>query len=151
MENFELLRRSVLDRDKSQCQVIHAQLINGIRDIIRDCPKIEMLQRLKWLNIEEAPTTLSTLIQATNAKLFANIHRIITLLLLIPVSSATVERGNSAIKRIKSSQRSTMGQDRLNALTLLQIHRDIPLDYKKIVDIFINKNPRRMVSNNPFK
>lgn len=47
MENFELLRRSVLDRDKSQCQVIHAQLINGIRDIIRDCPKIEMLQRLK--------------------------------------------------------------------------------------------------------
>uniref|UniRef100_A0A8W8L5P8 Uncharacterized protein n=1 Tax=Magallana gigas TaxID=29159 RepID=A0A8W8L5P8_MAGGI len=47
--------------------------------------------------------------------------------------------------------RSTMGQNRLNALTLLQIHRDIPLDYKKIVDIFINKNQRRMVSNNPFK
>ena len=89
--------------------------------------------------------------QYARLKMFPNIHRIITLLLLIPVSSATVERGNSAIKRIKSSQRSTMGQDRLNALTLLQIHRDIPLDYKKIVDIFINKNPRRMVSNNPFK
>ena len=109
------------------------------------------LWRRKWLNIEEPPSTLPTAIHSTNALMFPNIHRIFTLLLLIPVSSATVERGNSALKSIKTSQRSTMGQERLNALTLLQIHRDIELNYQQIVDIFIRKNPRRMTSNNPLK
>jgi hypothetical protein len=109
------------------------------------------LWKRKWLNIEDPPSTLSTVIQATNAKMFPNIHRILTLLLLIPVSSATVERGNSAIKRIKTTQRSTMGQERLNSLTLLQIHKHITMDYRKIVDMFIRKNPRRMMSGNPLK
>lgn len=42
-----------------------------------------------------------------------------------------------------------MGQKRLNSLLLLYIHKDNPLNYDRIIDIFSNKYPRRMLLQNP--
>ena len=42
-----------------------------------------------------------------------------------------------------------MGQERLNALMLLYIHKDIALDYDAVIDIFARKNPRKMLFLNP--
>ena len=42
-----------------------------------------------------------------------------------------------------------MGEDQLNALLLLYVHRDIKLDYDKIIDDFALRNPRKMVIMNP--
>ena len=42
-----------------------------------------------------------------------------------------------------------MGEERLNALSFLYIHRDIFLDYDKIIDIYAFKYPRRMLLINP--
>ena len=42
-----------------------------------------------------------------------------------------------------------MGEKRLNALSLVCIHRDIFLDYDKIIDIYASKYPRRMLLINP--
>lgn len=81
---------------------------------------------------------------------YPNIRTIFLILLTIPVSSATVERGNSAVKDIKTAKRSTMGSPRLNALLLLYIHKDIALDYDKIVNTFANRKPSRMAKLNPF-
>jgi len=41
--------------------------------------------------------------------------------MIAPVTSATVERSNSSLHLIKSGFRSTMREDRLNALLLLFI------------------------------
>ena len=41
-----------------------------------------------------------------------------------PVTSATVERSNSSLRFVKSGFRSTMRENRLNALLLLFIHKD---------------------------
>ena len=38
--------------------------------------------------------------------------------------------------------RSMMGEERLNALSLVCIHRDIFLNYDKIIDIYAFKYPR---------
>ena len=38
-----------------------------------------------------------------------------------------------------------MSETRLNSLILLFVHKDIKLDYDKIVDIFAAKVPRRML------
>ena len=40
-----------------------------------------------------------------------------------------------------------MGEEPLNALSL--VHRDIFLDYDKIIDIYASKYPRRMLLVNP--
>ena len=42
-----------------------------------------------------------------------------------------------------------MGEERLNALSLVYIHRDIFLDYDKITDIYASKYLRRMLLINP--
>ena len=39
--------------------------------------------------------------------------------------------------------------NRVNALLIVCIHRDIFLDYDKIIDIYASKYPRRMLLINP--
>ena len=46
---------------------------------------------------------------------------------------------------------SMMGEEHLNALSLVYIHRDICLDYDKIIDIYAPKYPRRMLLINPLR
>ena len=60
--------------------------------------------------------------------MFPNKTKILNLLLLTSVTSSSTERANSSLKLIKNVMKSTMGEDRLNALLLLYVHRDIKLD-----------------------
>jgi len=53
-----------------------------------------------------------------------------------------VEHSNSSLRFVKTVYRSNMGQERLNALLLLFIHRDIELNYEKVADIFARRNNR---------
>ena len=68
----------------------------------------------------------------------------------IAVSSASVERSFSCLKRVKTYLRNKMGQERLGSLCRISIHKDIlkELEDKKeihdlIADKFIEK-PRRL-------
>ena len=72
-----------------------------------------------------------------------------SVLMCAPATSASVERAHSVLKLIKNPRRSTMGQGRFNSLALLYIHRDIQLDYDRIIDAFAAKRPRRMLMTNP--
>jgi hypothetical protein len=40
------------------------------------------------------------------------------------------------IRFIKNSFRSTMGEDRFNALLLLYVHKDIEIDISKVVEMY---------------
>ena len=59
------------------------------------------------------------------------------------------KKTNSALQHLRTDFRSMMVEDRLNALSLVCIHRDIFLDYDKIIDIYASGNPRRMLLINP--
>ena len=48
--------------------------------------------------------------------------------------TATFEWGNSSLGYVKSDLRSTMREDRLNALMLLFVHKGIPPDHDKVID-----------------
>ena len=56
---------------------------------------------------------------------FPNIITSLHLLQVMPVSSASVKRANSALKFVKTDKRNKMGESRLNALLLLFLHKDI--------------------------
>ena len=81
--------------------------------------------------------------------MFPNIYVVLSIACIIPVTTATVERSNSALKYVKTALRSTMGQERLNSLLLLFIHKNISLDYEAIINSFASKHPRRMLLSNP--
>ena len=78
-------------------------------------------------------------------------HAMIRLVMLTPITTCTVERSNSSLRFVKTVYRSNMGQERLNALLLLFIYRDIELNYEKVVDIFGRRNNRRMLLINPLE
>ncbi|ELU04926.1 hypothetical protein CAPTEDRAFT_94557 [Capitella teleta] len=79
--------------------------------------------------------------------MYPNIYYILTVLLMAPVSAAGVERTNSSLRFIKNVYRSTMGDERFNALMLLYIH--IPVDYEMVVNRFSQLHPRKMLLSQP--
>jgi len=60
----------------------------------------------------------------------------------LPVTTATGERSFSALKLIKTYLRTSMREDRLIALALLYINKDIKLDYSQVIDQFAKENRR---------
>ena len=95
--------------------------------------------------VDDAPDTLQTSLAACEQKLFPNIFLCLYLLMVVPVSTAATERSHSGLQIVKTKLQSTMGQQRLNALMLLYIHKDIQINYPKIIDIYANRYPKRML------
>ena len=90
----------------------------------------------------QIPKSSSQTLDVCKYKLFPNIYTCLHVLLIMPVSTAAVERSHSHLKIVKSKLQSTMGEGRLNALMLLCVHKDIKLDYDKIIDLYAKKYPR---------
>ena len=83
--------------------------------------------------------------------IYPNIDAIFRLLLITPVTSASVERSNSSLRLVKNAFRSTVGEERLNALLLLFVHKDIPIAYNEIISEFARRDARRMAFLNPLQ
>ena len=57
--------------------------------------------------------------------LFVDVEQLIRLMLLCPVSSRAAERSFSALRRLKNWLRSTITQQRLNAVVVCRVNKDI--------------------------
>ena len=81
------------------------------------------LWRKKWeRHLEERPSTLNSTIGHANCLMYPNIFRILELVLVVPLTSADVERAHSILSFIKTDRCSTMTESWLNALILLFCH-----------------------------
>ena len=69
---------------------------------------------------------------------FPDLLRLTCIALTVPVTSATAERSFSALKRIKTYLRSTMGQERLSHISIISIQRELSkfIDYDEVLDNF---------------
>ena len=57
--------------------------------------------------------------------MFSEVDKLVRIYLTIPVTAATGERSLSAVRCIKTYLRSTMSQQRLNNIMLLNVHKDL--------------------------
>jgi hypothetical protein len=64
----------------------------------------------------------------------------------MPPSTATTERSFSILKRVKTYLRATKWQERLSALPLLHIHRDIKLPLNAVVFCNTCTRQRKLLS-----
>ena len=80
--------------------------------------------------------------------MFPNIRALLSILCTLPVTSCSAERSFSAVKRIKTALRLSIGTERLTGLALLHIHRDIPLEISDVIDEFARRQPRRLQTSN---
>ena len=108
--------------------------------------------RKKWDVYQKAglpsPASLSAALLAAGLVSFPNITMILTIFLVAPVTTSTVERSNSVLAYVKTKLRSTMRQQRLNDLLLLYVHKNISLDVESVVDRFARRKPRRKLLSN---
>jgi hypothetical protein len=74
---------------------------------------------------------------------FPIIRILLQIFATIPVTTASPERSFSTLRRLKNYMRSTMGQERLNGLAVLNIHKEIPVNISEVIDIF-SRTSRRM-------
>lgn len=56
---------------------------------------------------------------------FKEVESVLRIILVMPVSSCEAERSFSALRRLKTWLRSTMGEERLNCMALAHVHQDI--------------------------
>ena len=96
-------------------------------------------ERWRRRRAEDRPTTV---LEAMAEASFPTITRLRHIFATLPVTTATSERSFSALKRLKTYLRSTMKEERLNALAMLYVHRDIPLDGEAVIDRFAVGNRR---------
>ena len=66
--------------------------------------------------------------------------------LVTPITSAECERSFSALKRIQTYLRATMGQNRLNSMAILSIESKIAaqIDIKKVLKKFVKLKGRKI-------
>ena len=70
-------------------------------------------------------------------------NELLGILWTIPVNVCECERSFSSLRRIKTYLRNTTGQERLSALALVHVERDILIDTDAIVTEFVAKNGTR--------
>lgn len=82
-------------------------------------------------------------------QLFPAVEQLIRLLLVCPVSSCAAERSFSSLRRLKNWLRTTMTQQRLNAVSICHVNKDI-LDKLDISELAIDFAQRTLIRENIF-
>ena len=78
------------------------------------------------------------------SKVYKNSYTIFSVLLTMPVSTATAERSSSCLRRLKTNLRSTTKETRLSSLALMNIHHDIPINSDNVLSDFDSCSIRRL-------
>ena len=73
----------------------------------------------------EIPTTAVESLDFCTKELYPTIRELLIILATLPSSIATPERSFCTLRKTKTWLRSTMGQERLNGLALISIHKDL--------------------------
>ena len=118
--------------------------LNLIPDFVAEMKKMDEYKCLKEItNLK----TLADLLKGSELSraLFSEVVKLIKIHFTVPVSTATAERSFSTLRRIKTYLRSTMTQERLNNVMILNGHNDRTdaLDLTAVAKDFSQANDRR--------
>ena len=139
------------DEIESQCSALQASyavdLDLGLSDEVKYLKSVHESNFGTSTNILKSLQLLNKLKELKLDSLFPNVCISIRIFCTIPVTVAEAERRFSKMKLIKNILRSTMGQQRMNSLSLLAIESDIAknINYEDIIKDFASKKARRIV------
>ena len=144
-----ILPRKVIHLDDRQLAEIASKLIDVYESDLPDSDHLihELKRwRTKWIEVALEAQQPDDILLCTNEHFYPNIHTLLKLLLVLPISTATSERTFSSLRILKTWLRSTMGQERLSGLALMYIHRNMTeaLDNKDTLQKWYLKSNRRI-------
>ena len=100
--------------------------------------------KARWEGADHLPSSLTETLKHVNKDLYPNVYAVLSVLLCMPVSTATAERTFSAMRRIKTFLRSSMTDTRLSSLGVLHVHRDFKVNIPKVIEEFKRKKVRKL-------
>lgn len=143
LSNFVCLFPSKMSTlDEEACKQLFEKYATILRD---DSPEVWINEVKLWrrrISDKSINNSLEAL-DVCNANAFPNVHKILLVMAVLPVTTSSNERSFSTLRRLKNYMRSTMSENRLNGLASLNIHRDIEVDVNLVLDDFFNV-PRRV-------
>jgi hypothetical protein len=116
-----------------------------------NCSLLEVESQVKtWMSLiqtlpeERRPNDIAAAIFLGKDNFLPAVTTLLRLFGTIPVSNATAERSFSALKRLKTYLRSTMGEERLTGLALLHVNKSTEVDPDDIIELYASKKDRRI-------
>ena len=116
-----------------------------------NCSLVEVESQVKtWMSLiqslpeERRPNDIAAAILLGKENFLPAVTTLLRLFGTIPVSNATAERSFSALKRLKTYIRSTMGEERLTGLALLHVNKSTEVDPDDIIELYASKKERRI-------
>ena len=98
-----------------------------------------------WKNSKAVlPDRVSATLKRINFPCFPIIKTALRILGTVPVTSCACERSFSSMKLLKTYNHSTMTNDRLNALAMLNVHLDLHPTSEDVLRKFIVLGPHRL-------
>ena len=98
-------------------------------------------------DIIQTKKTVTDLYFQCDPQIYPIISKLLQIFITLPVTTATGERSFSTLRHIKTYLRNTTGQNRLNSLALLNIHRDIEVDPNDIINEMSKSSNKRLKLN----
>ena len=102
----------------------------------------ESLPSLNIVDIKDYVLSLSQ----TERGLISEVITVLALIVVVPSTNAISERSFSVVRKVKTCLRSTMGQQRLNHLLLLHVHKHYTdkLDMVAVANRFVEFSSHRL-------
>lgn len=112
-------------------------------DFVQECHHFQMYMKAEKL--KRIRDCYSYIKENSLTSTFPNLEVAIRVYLTLPVTNCSAERSFSALKKIKSENRSTIADEKLNSLMLLCTQSDITLklDCDKLISTFSNLKMRK--------
>ncbi|CAM1326005.1 Prkrir (predicted) [Pycnogonum litorale] len=99
-----------------------------------------------WMAAEDVPNSLIKSFQSCDKDIFPSVHTLLSIACALPVGSTTAERLFSTLRRIETYLRSTMSENRLSSLAVINIHSD-EVTTEEVLKAYIQRHRRRMFEN----
>jgi phosphoribosyl-dephospho-CoA transferase len=143
---LELYKVIMLDDKNTKINFEILKIYDRLLDLVDLSLELPSYIKYKQLNDQTNWKQFDILVKEFEKKqlkdTFKQIYSVIKLYLTIPTNTCEGERDFSALKRIKSFLRTTMTNDRLSDLAILNIANDIMVNYEEIVNDFANLRNR---------
>lgn len=100
------------------------------------------LWKQKWKDValSTKPKSALSSLKSCSPDIFPSTFRLIKVLSTMPISVASAERTFSCLRRLKTYLRSTMKEERLNSLALLNVHYKTEIRTDDVLTEFKRKN-----------
>ena len=119
-------------------------------------PELCTLELRRWKQywqacpLDSCPSTCAATIKTVDKLIYPKIAVLLKIACTLSVTSCECERRASALRRLHTWSRASMGQERFAALALLHVFYNESIDFDDVTDRSSSKHPRKMELDNVF-